>query len=36
MREMLRDAIELLLEVRREKEAKEHAGREVVREPLVL
>ena len=35
-REMLRDAIELLLEVRREKEAKEHAGREVVREPLVL
>ena len=35
-REMLRDAIEILLEVRREKEAKEHAGREVVREPLVL
>lgn len=35
-REMLRDAIELLLEVRREKEAKEHAGQEVVREPLIL
>lgn len=35
-REMLRDAIELLLEVRREKEAKEHAGQEVLREPLVL
>lgn len=33
---MLRDAIELLLEVRREKEANEHAGRGVVREPLVL
>jgi predicted RNase H-like HicB family nuclease len=35
-REMLRDAIELLLEVRRKKGAKEHAGREVVREPLIL
>lgn len=35
-REMLLDAIELLLEVRREKEAKEHAGQEVVREPLLL
>jgi predicted RNase H-like HicB family nuclease len=35
-REMLHDAIELLLEVRREKEAKEHAGREVIREPLIL
>lgn len=35
-REMLRDAIELLLEVRREKEEKEHAGQEVLREPLIL
>lgn len=35
-REMLRDAIELLVEVRREKEEKEHAGKEVLREPLVL
>lgn len=35
-REMPRDAIKLLLEVRREKEAEEHAGREVIREPLIF
>ncbi len=35
-REMLRDAIELPLEVRREKEEKEHEGQEVLRESLIL
>ncbi|HZB08117.1 MAG TPA: type II toxin-antitoxin system HicB family antitoxin [Rubrobacter sp.] len=35
-RENLRDAIQLLLEVRREDAEKQLEGREVIREPLVL
>jgi predicted RNase H-like HicB family nuclease len=35
-REMIQDAVRLLLEVRREDAEKEIEGREVVREPLAL
>lgn len=35
-RENLKDAIHLLLEVRREDAEKELEGRDVIREPLVL
>jgi len=35
-REMIRDAVRLLLEVRREDAEKEAEGREVIREPLAL
>jgi predicted RNase H-like HicB family nuclease len=35
-RKNLRDAIQLLLEVRREDAEKQLEGREVIREPLVL
>lgn len=35
-REMIRDAVQLLLEVRREDAEKEIEGREVIREPLAL
>jgi predicted RNase H-like HicB family nuclease len=35
-RENLKDAIHLLLEVRREEAEKELEGRDVIREPLVL
>jgi predicted RNase H-like HicB family nuclease/lambda repressor-like predicted transcriptional regulator len=35
-REMIRDAVKLLLEVRREDAEKEIEGREVIREPLAL
>jgi predicted RNase H-like HicB family nuclease len=35
-REMIRDAVRMLLEVRREDAERETAGREVIREPLAL
>ena len=35
-REMIRDAVRMLLEVRREDAARETEGREVIREPLTL
>ncbi|MGI8910690.1 MAG: type II toxin-antitoxin system HicB family antitoxin [Rubrobacteraceae bacterium] len=35
-REMIQDAVRLLLEVRREDAERETEGREVIREPLAL
>ena len=35
-RENLKDAIQLIIEVRRENAAKELEGKDVIREPLVL
>ncbi|MGH3088108.1 MAG: type II toxin-antitoxin system HicB family antitoxin [Rubrobacteraceae bacterium] len=35
-REMIKDAVTLLLEVRREDAERETEGREVIREPLAL
>lgn len=35
-REMIQDAVRMLLEVRREDAERESAGREVIREPLAL